>query len=494
MSNLAVLPIIIPLIAGIVVALFNAKVAISRTLTKILSIISLGVVSYISWIVFTEGSIILETGGWVAPYGIVLVADPLATILVLTTNIVAVACAFYAPHSLTLKQEQHYFYAFYFFLISGVSGAFLTGDLFNLFVFFEVLLMASYALIVLGGDKIQLRESIKYVLINLFSSILFVTAVAFIYGTVGTVNMAQIAERVQEMEQGGILTTIAILLFFVFATKAALFPLYYWMPKSYIVPNAVVSALFAALLTKVGIYSILRVFSLIFVHQIDITHQMFIWIAGLSMLFGVIGALSTNNIKLIIAYNIIPAIGFIIMGIGVFNQDALSGSIYYLIHDMIIKTALFLIVSAIAYVAGTSDLRKMGGLIHYYPGLGWLLFISAIILAGIPPFSGFIGKLLLIKGAVSNDEITIVIITLLTSLLILYSVMKIFIRGFWGEKDESGKYDNKKPINGLIAPIIFLLAFSVLLGVGAELIYPSIDSISAYLLDPQLYIDSVLKE
>src|SRR5699024_4174819 len=156
--------------------------------------------------------------------------------------------------------------------------------------------------------------------------------------------MAQIAERVQEADQLSILTTIGILLFFVFATKAALFPLYYWMPKSYVVPNQVVSALFVALLTKVGIYSTLRVFSLIFIHQMEITHQMLIWFAGLSMIFGVIGALSTNNIKLIIAYNIIPAIGFIMMGIGVFNQDAISGSIYYLIHDMIIKTALFLIV------------------------------------------------------------------------------------------------------------------------------------------------------
>ncbi|SET62211.1 multicomponent Na+:H+ antiporter subunit D [Oceanobacillus limi] len=493
MSNLAVLPIIIPLIAGIIVALFNSKVPITRILTKILSIISLAVVSYISWLVFTEGAIILETGGWIAPYGIVLVADPLATLLVLTTNIVAVACAFFAPHALTLKQEQHYFYAFYFFLISGVSGAFLTGDLFNLFVFFEVLLMASYALIVLGGDKVQLRESIKYVLINLFSSILFVTAVAFIYGAVGTVNMAQIAERVSEVDQDGILTTIAILLFFVFATKAALFPLYYWMPKSYIVPNPVVSALFAALLTKVGIYSILRVFSLIFVHEMELTHQFFLWIAGLSMVFGVIGALSTNNIKLIIAYNIIPAIGFIIMGIGVLNEDALSGSIYYLIHDMIIKTVLFLIVSVVAYVAGTSDLRKMGGLIHYYPILGWLLFISAFVLAGIPPFSGFIGKFLLLKGALAANEIAIVLVALLSSLLILYSVMKIFIRGFWGEKDESGKY-KMKSTKGFIAPIVFLLLFSIFLGIGAEFIYPSIESISSYLLDPQLYIDSVLKE
>lgn len=491
MSNLAVLPIILPLFAGIILAFTNKKTNLSRALTKIFSIINLGVVLYIAWIVINQGTLVLETGSWEAPYGIIFVADPLSIIIVLTTNIIATACAFYAPYSLSIEKEKHYFYAFFFFLISGVSGAFLTGDLFNLFVFFEVLLMASYALIVLGGGKVQLRESIKYVLINLFSSILFVTAIAFLYSVVGTVNMAQIAERIAEVEQQGVLTTIGILLFFVFAVKAALFPLYFWMPNSYIVPNPVISALFGALLTKVGIYSILRVFSLMFVHNTDYTHQLFIWVAALSLIFGVIGAMSTHNIKLIIAYNVIPAIGYIILGIGVLNQDALSGSVYYLIHDMIIKAALFLIVGVIAYVAGTSDLRKMGGLIHHYPLLGWLLFIAAFVLAGIPPFSGFIGKLLILKGALSADEVIVVIIGLLVSLLILYSVMKIFIRGFWGEKPATF---TKKPIKGFIGPIVFLLTFSVLLGVGAEWFIPTIESISSSLLDPEIYIDTVLKE
>ncbi|GGJ48326.1 Na+/H+ antiporter subunit D [Virgibacillus salexigens] len=493
MSNLAVLPIIIPLISAIILIFFNQKVRVSRALTKLFSLISLATAGYITWHVFDKGTIVMETGDWMAPYGIILVMDGLAAVLVLTTNLIATACAFYAPHAELDKRENFYFYPFFFFLITGVSGAFTTGDLFNLFVFFEVLLMASYGLIVLGGGKVQLRESLKYLLINLFSSMLFVTAIAFLYSVVGTVNMAQIALRVQEVDQQGILTTIGILLFFVFATKAALFPLYYWLPKSYIVPNPVISALFGALLTKVGIYSILRVFSLIFIHKTELTHEMFLWIAGLSMIFGVIGALSTSNIKLIIAYNIIPAIGFIILGIGLLNPDGISGTIYYLINDMIIKSALFLLVGVIAYVAGTSDLRKMGGLIHHYPMLGWLLFISALVLAGLPPFSGFIGKLLLLKGAFEQGEIAIAIVGLITSLLILYSVIKIFINGFWGDKETMGDIP-KKSTKGLLGPIVILLAISVLLGVGAEFFYPSIESISTYLLDPEIYIDSVLKE
>ncbi|MFC4022719.1 Na+/H+ antiporter subunit D [Oceanobacillus longus] len=493
MSNLAVLPIIIPLISAIILIFFNTKIKVSRLLTQIFSLIGLGLSGYITWQVIENGSIILETGDWIAPYGIILVVDSLAAVLVFTTNIISVAGAFYAPHAGLGEKENYYFYPFYFFLITGVSGAFITGDLFNLFVFFEVLLMASYALIVLGGGKVQLRESVKYLLINLFSSMLFVTAIAFLYGVVGTVNMAQIAQRVQEVDQQGILTTIGILLFFVFATKAAVFPLYYWLPNSYIVPNPLVSALFGALLTKVGVYALIRVFTLIFIHDIDLTHDIFIWVAGLSMIFGVIGALSTNNIKLIVAYNIIPAVGYILMGIGIFNQEAFSGSIYYLIQDMIVKAALFLLIGIIAYVAGTSDLRKMNGLIHHYPILGWLLFISAFVLAGIPPFSGFIGKVLLLEGAFRNDQIILAIIGLLTSLLILYSIIKIFVRGFWGDKQAMEGIE-KKPIKGMIAPVIFLLLLTVIMGVGAEFFYPIADSIAAYLLEPEIYIDSVLKE
>src|SRR5690625_72640 len=491
MNNLAVLPIILTLIAGFKVAFFNKKIKISRFLTKLFMTINLIIVIYMTYLVFQNGAIILEAGNWVAPYGIVFVADPLSIIVVLTTNILATACAFIAPQLVSDKKEKFYFYAFFFFLISGVSGAFLTGDLFNLFVFFEVLLMASYGLIVLGGDKTQLRESLKYVLINLFSSVIFVTTVAFLYAVVGTVNMAQIAERVHEVEQQGVLTTIGIVLFFVFATKAALFPLYYWMPKSYVVPNSVTSALFGALLTKVGIYSIIRIFTLIFIFENNYTKNLFLIIAGFSMIFGVIGALSTNNIKLIIAYNVIPSIGFILFGLAIFNQTSLSGSVYYLVHDMLIKAALFLIIGVIMYIAGTSDLRKMGGLIHQYPYVGWSLFFAAFILAGIPPFSGFIGKILLLKGSFEGDHIILIIIGLLTSLLILYSVIKIFIQAFWGERREDLPLKSTK---GMLFPIVGLLAISVLLGVGAQYFYPTIESVSAYLLDPEIYINAVLKE
>ncbi|TLS39325.1 Na+/H+ antiporter subunit D [Pseudalkalibacillus caeni] len=493
MSNLAILPILLPLLTGIMLVFINKQKTLVKVITGIMVFVNLAVVSWIGSVVFQEGPLVLEAGDWPAPFGIVIVADQLAMVLVITTNLIAVASAFYAFRSLDEQRERYYFYALFQLLIAGVSGAFLTGDLFNLFVFFEVLLMASYGLIVLGGTKEQLRESLKYILINLFSSILFVTTVAFLYSVVGTVNMAQLAERVADVEQQGILTTIAILLFLVFATKGALFPLYFWLPRSYSAPPTVISALFGALLTKVGVYSILRVFSLIFIYKLEFTHQFFIYMAGFTILFGVIGALSTNNVKLIVAYNIIPAVGFMMAGIGVFSATALAGTIYYLVHDMIIKAALFFLVGTMAAISGTYDLRKMGGLIKHHPLLGWMFFIAALALAGLPPFSGFIGKFLLLKGAVEEDHYGIVAVGLIGSLLILLSIIKIFLNGFWGEARLAPEQE-KASENGRLFPVALLLIFTIALGLGAEFFYPGIQGIADSLVDPSIYIDAVIKE
>jgi multicomponent Na+:H+ antiporter subunit D len=491
MSNLVFLPIFIPLFFGALLVFFNKKHQLTMNISYFTVFLSLGVSVYLSYYVFTNKPLILETGAWKAPYGIILVADKLSVIMILSVNVIALASAIFASSSVSSKMVQHYFYPLFFLLIAGVSGAFLTGDLFNLFVFFEVLLMASYGLIIIGGSKHQFRESVKYILLNLFSSILFVTTVAFLYSVTGTVNMAQLGERVAEVEQQGILTGIAILLFVVFATKGALFPLYFWLPKSYIVPSPVVSALFGALLTKVGVYSMLRVYTLIFSHKLELTHTFFIWVAAITMLIGVIGALSTSNVKLIIAYNIMPAIGFMLLGIGTFSAESLAGTIYYLVHDMAIKAALFFLAGLLAWHAGTSNLNKMGGYIKTSPLLGWMFFIAALVLAGIPPFSGFIGKYLLLRGAFDEEHYIAAGIGLLSSLLILFSVIRIFIGAFWGEQKEEPKEKVKR--SGLAASGL-LIAISILLGIGAEWFYPFIQSAADSLIDPQIYIDFVLKE
>ncbi|MBM6619216.1 Na+/H+ antiporter subunit D [Bacillus suaedaesalsae] len=491
-NNLAILPVLLPVIAGILAIFIHKKPVATRVMTAIFTIAQLLLSFFLTIYVFNHGPIVLETGDWKAPFGIVVVADELAMLLVTTTNIISVAIAMYSFYTIKALEHRYFFYVFYHFLIAGVSGAFLTGDLFNLFVFFEVLLMSSYALIIFGSGKEQLRESVKYVLINVFSSIIFVTTIAFLYSVTGTVNIAQLGMRVGEIEQAGILTTIAVMLFFVFATKGALFPLYFWLPKSYAVPHPVVAALFGSLLTKVGIYSILRTFTVIFGYEAQFTHQIFIIIGVLTILFGVVGALSTHNIKLIIAYNIIPAVGFMLIGIGVFSVTSLAGAVYYLIHDMIIKCALFLLAGTVVSITGTTDIRKMGGLIHRYPLLGWLFFVSALVVAGIPPFSGFIGKYLLVRGGLEEGHYFAIILALLLSLLILLSVIRIFITAFWGEEKEyNGKHVSMK---GIVPPVSFLLAFSIFLGLGAEVVYPYVQFIGDVLASPSYYIENVIKE
>src|SRR5690625_2601104 len=273
MNNLVILPIIMPFIIGAILIIFAKHHKLQRVISGFASIIMLLFSIYLSFIVYQVVIISFEAGNLSAPFGILLVADMLAILIVLLTAIISTACLFFAFKTITPKREKFFFYPFYFFLLVGVNGAFLTGDIFNLFVFFEVMLMASYALIANGGKKHQLRESFKYVIINVFASALFVVAIAWLYSVTGTLNMAHIAERVAELKQTGVLNTIALLFFIVFAMKGALFPLYFWLPRSYFGPPAAIAALFGGLLTKVGIYAIIRMFTLVFHHELTYTHK-----------------------------------------------------------------------------------------------------------------------------------------------------------------------------------------------------------------------------
>lgn len=494
MNNIIILPIIIPFIVGALLIIFAKHHKLQRVISGLTSIILLLFAIYLAVLVYMDGIIVLEAGDWPAPFGIVLVADMFATLMLLLTAILAIACLFFAFKTITPKRERFYFYPFYFFLLVGVNGAFLTGDIFNLFVFFEVLLLASYGLIVHGGTKYQLRESFKYVIINVFTSALFVVAVAWLYSVTGTLNMAHLSERVAELEQTGVVNTIAMMLFIVFATKGALFPLYFWLPKSYFGPPAAIAALFGGLLTKVGIYAIIRVFTLIFYHDAGYTHKTIITIAaGFTMLLGVLGAVSQFDFKRILSYHIISQVGYMVMGLGIFTPLAVAGAIYYIAHHMIVKTALFLFEGATKRVTGVSDLKQMGGLLKTHPWLAWLFFITAISLAGIPPFSGFFSKFPIILAGFKEGQYVIAGVALLVGLLTLFSMMKIFSYVFWGKQKHTEEQANIK-IGKLLAPIAPLVALTIILGLAAEPMFQYSLEVAEQIMDPQIYVDSVLKE
>lgn len=492
MNNLVVLPILLPLVTGIIAILFFRNVSIQR----IISVIGLLLTAVASTLLITQvaqsGIQTLNVGGWAPPYGIALVADMVSALLVVAASIIALACLLYAFQSVNKEREEHHFYPFFHFLIAGVNGSFLTGDIFNLFVSFELMLISSYALIVLGGTERQLRETIKYVLINIVSSALFVASIGFLYSITGTLNMADLSVRIAEIGQSGVVTLIAVLFLIVFSIKAGLF-LFFWLSGSYAAPPAVVTALFAGLLTKVGLYAIVRTFTLIFYHDPDFFHALIGWMAGATMILGVIGAISYRDVNKILIYNVIAGVGFVAFGMASASRTALEGLLFYMLHDMLIKTLLFLLGGALIAVAGTSKLDNMGGLIKRYPMLGWMFFISALALAGIPPFSGFPGKLLLFEGGLQTGLYGLTGIAVLSSLLMLYSVLRIFIQAFWGEPP-AGVVRRPYPVNGLLIPAGILFIFIIVMGVGAEGMFQLTSRAGDILLHPNLYIDAVLKE
>ena len=488
MNNLIILPIIIPLIAGMMMIVFRKNIVFQR----IVSVLAILLISIVTLVLISQiediGIQTLQLGGWKAPFGVSLVADMFAVLLLLTSSVVALCCLLYAFKTIGKDREEFYFYPLVLFLLTGVNGSFLTGDLFNLYVCFEVMLIASYVLISLGGTKLQLRESLKYILVNIVSSFLFLLAIAYLYAITGTLNLAHLSTRIAEVGQGGLISTVAILFIIVFSMKAALF-LFFWLPGSYSAPPTAIAAIFAALLTKVGIYSLFRMFTLVFYHEPEVTHLFIGILAAVTMVLGAIGAVAFWDIKRIMTYNVIVGVGFILAGVASFTTEGMTGSLYYLIHDMIVKALIFLLGGTIIYLTGTSKLKEISGLIRLYPALGWMFFIAALSLSGIPPLSGFIGKLFITEGTFEAGYFWLGGIGLITSLMVLYSIMKIFINGFWGYTDLT---EVKGKTKGLLLPISILTILTIALGLGVQGIHHYVDIAVEGLMNPSIYIDAVM--
>ncbi|MEK3747173.1 Na+/H+ antiporter subunit D [Paenibacillus sp. FSL E2-8871] len=492
MNNLLVLPLLIPAFTAVILIFLKERVDLQRIISAVSVFLNILVAGIIVYQVSTKGIQTLYMGGWLPPYGIVFVADMFAALLVLVGAIVGAACLFFSFASIGEERERFYYYPFFHFLLTGVFGSFLTGDLFNLFVCFEVLLVASYALIVLGGSKGQLRETLKYVLVNVISSSLFVATLAYLYAATGTLNMAHLSMRVAEAGQGGVMNVIAVLLLIVFSIKAGLL-LFFWLPDSYSAPPVAVRALFGALLTKVGLYAITRTFTLIFIQEPGLTHSLIAWMAGATMILGAIGALAYNDLGRIFNYNIIISVGFIAFGISVATQDSLNGVVFYLMHDMVAKALLFFLGGMIISASGTDRLKEMGGLIRRYPWTGWMFFVLTLALVGVPPLSGFAGKVMMVRSGFGQNHVALALIALASSFIVLYSLIKVFQQVFWGgEKRE----EQVKPLHykAMMAPAAVLFAIVILMGVGAETVNGYVSQAGAVLADPALYINAVMKE
>ncbi len=492
MNNIVVMPMVIPLLMGVILIFLRPFVKAQRVLSMVAMIATVIATVYILNLIQSDGILRLDFGGWLPPYGILFVADSFSTLLVLTTAVVTAIILLYSFSSVGPRYENMFFYPFVLFLVAGVNGSFLTGDLFNLFVCFEVMLLASYVLITLGGRRVQLIESIKYVVINVLSSWFFLVGIAYLYGTIGTLNMAHLSVRIAEVGQGPLLTVIGIIFLLVFSLKSGLL-LYFWLPGSYSAPPTAVAALFGALLTKVGIYAMFRTFTLLFYHEPHITHTLIGVMAAITMVGGSLGAIAYDDVRQIVSYNVVITVGFILVGLAVFNEVAIIGSIYYLIHDMVVKALLFLLAGTMIYLTGKSRLADMSGLIRNYPVLGWLFFITTLSLAGIPPLSGFIGKLYIGQGTVGAGAYVLLAIAFLSGMFVLYSLLRIFMNCFWGETIISE--DDEPPLrNRLLLPCVLLGIATFVLGVGVEGISDYVRDAAYTLMNPEVYVDAVLND
>lgn len=495
MRVLIPLPVVLPLVAAAFSMALHRRVALQRFLGFFVLAASLVATVLMLVEVRASGPVAAHMGSWPAPLGITLVADLFAVVMLAVSAAMLLAVFVYAVGSPRTADDAMFFHPLYLILAAGVSASFLAGDLFNLFVAFEIMLSASYVLITLGGTRDQVRSGMTYVVISLLASTLFVTAVGLVYAATGTVNMADLAAKLADLPEG-VRTGLGLLLLVVFGVKAAIFPLFFWLPDSYPTAPTPVTAIFAGLLTKVGVYAIIRTQTLLFPG--DGPSLLLLAIAGATMLVGVLGAIAQNDVKRILSFHIVSQIGYMIMGLGLFTIAGIAGAIFYIVHHIVVKTTLFLVGGLVENATGTGALNRLGGLLHRAPLIAFLFVVPALSLAGLPPFSGFVAKLALVQAGFDVDRFVVVGVSLVVSLLTLFSMAKIWSGVFWGVPDEQPPLLAAHGDGRLAAPALMVLPTGALVVLSLAIaglagpVYDLCRDAAGALAEPAPYIQAVL--
>jgi multicomponent Na+:H+ antiporter subunit D len=435
-SVLAPMPVMLPLLGAAAALLVGGRhPAVQRTLSILVLAAVLTVSVVLLLIADADGAAAVSVGGWPVPLGIVLVVDRLSALMLVVAATVALGVLVFAVGQGAADGDEEtpisIFHPTFLVLIAGVANAFLAGDLFNLYVGFEILLTASYVLLTLGGSAPRIRAGITYIVVSLLSSLIFLAAIALVYAATGTVNLAQLAGRLADLPDGTQLLLQSMLLI-AFSIKAAVFPLSAWLPDSYPTAPAPVTAVFAGLLTKVGVYAIIRTQTLLFPG--GAFDQVLMWAALATMIIGILGAVAQTDIRRILSFTLVSHIGYMIFGIALASTAGLAGAIFYVVHHIAIQTTLFLVAGLVERQGGSTSVDRLGGLAKASPLLAVLYFVPAMNLAGIPPFSGFVGKLGLLEAGVADGAWLPVVLVAggaLTSLLTLVAIARVWNRAFW---------------------------------------------------------------
>ena len=486
-------PVLLPLLTAIASLFFHnrtGRATVGIAGVGLVLIASVGLIAHVA----EEEILVVAFGGWEAPFGIAFVADRLSSCMVLISAIIAFSVSIYALGDTDTDSESGLFYPLVNFLLVGVNGAFLTGDLFNLYVWFEVMLIASFVLLTKGGTAQQYEGGFKYVAINLVSSALFLAGLGILYGKLGTLNMADVAAKLGETESGLLINSTAVLFLVAFAIKAGMFPFFFWLPASYHTPPTAIAALFAGLLTKVGVYALLRSLTLIFTQDTAFLHGVLLALAVATMLTGVLGAASRFDIKRILSFHIISQIGYMALGIALFTPLAIAGTVFYLIHHIIVKTNLFLIGGIVSKLTGSEDLSRTGGLFRKAPWLAMIFFLAAFSLGGIPPLSGFWAKLTVIYATFEAEVFWAAAFALAVGVMTLFSMTKIWAEAFWKNPDDSATVPTLSRAHRtfLFAPVVGLTLLSLVVALGSATVFNYAFATAEQLLQPQVYIGAVL--
>ena len=447
-----------------------------------------------------RGAVGVHLGGWTEPLGIALVADTFSTLLLVVAVATLLAVFVYAIGQPRADKGAFYFHSLYLMLAAGVSGAFLAGDLFNLFVAFEIMLASSYVLITLGGCREQIRSGMTYVIINLLASTLLVTSIGLIYAATGTVNMGEVALRLDEVPDG-VRTAIGSLLLLTFGIKAAIFPLFFWLPDSYPTAPVTVTAVFAGLLTKIGVYAIIRTQTLLFPSDGE-PMVLLLVTAAATMVVGVLGAIAQDDMKRILSFHIVSQIGYMLFGLSLYTVAGVAAAVFFIVHQIPVKTALFLVNGLVETVNGSAALKKGGGLWRTNTFIAAMFGLAAMSLVGIPPFTGFFGKFTLVDAGFASGEWVVSAICLAVSVLTMLSMTKIWASVFWGEPPErapivaaSGAvYELPRHAPRMMnGATLGLVGLTLLIAIFANPVWELCEQAARDLLDPQRsYLPAVL--
>lgn len=454
--------------------------------------------------VWSGGIQVYEVGEW-GKYGIVLVADLLSSGMVVLTSCISFLALIYSLDYIEERSLSASYYPLFSLLTAGLNGSFLTGDIFNLFVFFELLLLSSCGLVIAnekGGitrSSDKMEATFKYLVLNMISSIVMLIAVSSLYATTGTLNMADISVKLSAMSASGTLPwhvfVIALMFVVVFGNKAAIFPLHYWLPDVHPTAPSPISAMLSGVLIKVGAYGMLRVFFLIFVDTLYIFKPLIIYLALATIVVGATSAVAQTDVKRLLAYSSVSQIGYVFLGIGFGSLYGLTAALVYLVNHAIAKSMLFLTSGGIIHHAGTRDMRKMGGMVESAPFMSLMFLIGTMSIAGLPPMGGFIAKLQLFDAGISEKYYFAIAIALIFAVFTLFYMFRALLLMFWGEKrdvSEFGEYSSHGNSLMISLPILILGLFIVIFGLYAQPLISLANATATQILDPQPYIDAVM--